>query len=207
MRRSILLFACGCLLCLHLSCASGSRTLNDPVGNGVLLIGGVIFENNGYQNFFESTRKNIEVALIGQYDRTGKREIFGQWVRTDEEGYFFVANAPPGEYAIKAVRVYVGGQFAVTISNELLTMVDNYKIQPSEFLVFSGRVFEHRPEYRVVDFGYHGFSLQAQGDIVHANYREIKELRLVDGSLLTLPPVKDYFSGRFPESIWGQYWD
>lgn len=189
---------------LILSCAGGLPSMKEPVEGKNLLIGSVIFENSGYQNRNEVYSNGLEVAIIGLYEENGKEKVFGKWVITDKNGYFFIPNVPDGKYAVKGLRINMSGQAFITIANEFRTMVDNYKIQASQNIAFSGVYFNTQPTNKIVNLKHNYFTFFQNQEIRYGAYDKIDEFQASDGQRINRPMIFQYFIEQYPESGWSK---
>jgi len=202
--KTKVLLALGLTL-IVLGCAGSLPTLKEPVEGKNLIIGSVIFENRGYQDRNEIYFDNIDVAIIGIYKKNGTDKIFGKWTRTDKNGYFFISNVPDGKYALKAIRVNLSGQAYITIANEFRTLVDNYKLWPSENITFSGDKFNTRPNKRIVNLKHNYFTFFHNREIRYSAYDKIDQFQASSGDVVSRPMIFKYFINQYPESSWKQY--
>ena len=188
-----------------LNCAGSLTSMKEPSEGKNLIIGSVIFENNGYQNRNDVYFSNLEVAIIGIYNEDGNEKVYGKLVFTDKNGYFFIPNVPDGRYAVKGIRVNLAGQAYLTITNEFRTAVDNYQIQPTENIVYSGTLFDNRPNNRVINLKHNYFTIHPNSEIRYGAYDKIEEFKASNGELLSRPLIYESFIKKYPESGWNKY--
>lgn len=191
-----------------LNCAGRITTLTEPTSDdGFVLIGSVIFQNNYFiSDEAEVYRHGIDVAIVGEIEEGGKKKITGHWASTDKNGYFVLSNVPPGKYAIKAVRLTMGVQSLVTVSNTLRYSGSDFTIQTSENVIFEANYFGIKPKGRVVNLKHHIFmvdhSTKSNRQVVHYENDTITEAKLLDGKVLKCGPVEEYFIEKYPTSAW-----
>lgn len=193
------------IILFGLNCAGTTTNMKEPMEGKNLVIGSIIFENNGYQNRNEIYFENIEVAIMGIYEENGKEKVFGKWTTTDNNGYFFVPNVPNGKYALKAIRVNLAGQAFLTIVNEFRSMIDNYKLWPSENVAFSGTYFDTRPVERIVNLKHNYFTFFQNQEIRYGSYDMIKEFQASNGEIISRPLIFRHFIETYPASGWTEY--
>jgi len=193
---SILLFGC-----------SGSvQMLPAPAENKNLLIGSLLFDIDGYEDNFTTLRKNIELVIVGRYAEGNDIKNFSQWVTTDEDGYFYIANVPDGEYAIKGFRTYLIGLGNLTVENELLDPQRNYFVLKNEYFISTtGELFDVRSGQHIVNFQHNIITLHRGGIIDNQRYDRLQDLKLSTGEVLNRPPVPVYFMEKFEGSGWENY--
>lgn len=193
-------------ICLiMLACAGSIPTLKEPVEGKNLLIGSIIFENSGFKNLNEVYTDNLEVAIIGICTKNGEEKIFGKWISTDKDGYFFIPNVPDGKYALKSLRVNLSGQAYLTIANEFRTTVDNYRIWPTENVTFSGTFFDIRPNEKIINLKHNYFTLFENQEIRYGSYDKIADFKASNGEMISRPMIFSYFIEQYPESGWKSY--
>lgn len=134
----------------------------------------------------------------------GKR--LGMWAKTDQNGYFSLADLPKGEYALKGIRVNFGRGNMVTIVNALLYPSNNYEYNLDNFFIFEGRYFPFKPVGRIVSLQDNIFLLGEQSTISyqvqHFCLFELNDYELVNNEILNDGPIEQYFIQKYPDSIW-----
>jgi len=195
----LLIFICGCV--------ESYKGFTEPKSeNSMLVVGCVIVEDKGYTENPQVYKENLRIAIYGLAE--DGTEI-GVWARTDENGYFVIANVPKGEYAIKAIQLTVGaGQF-LTIENRLGFSDDAYIITNREFFIFDGGYFPFEPVGRIQSLKHHIFTLdQSNRNILMVRnmvlYR-LNDYELHTGEKLKAEPVEKYFIKKYPKSAWNEY--
>jgi len=190
------------------NCSSSVQMLPPPVEHKNLLIGSLIFDIDGYKDNFTTIRHNIEVAIIGKLVKDSDIQNFSQWTMTDENGYFFIANVPDGEYAIKGFRTHLIGLGNLIIENELIDPQRNYfELKSSDVVAVTGELFDVRPHQRVINFDHNIITLHRSGIIADKRYDRLQDLKLVTGETLSSTPVPIYFMEKFAGSGWESYLD
>ncbi|MFZ5517617.1 MAG: hypothetical protein ACOY90_13300 [Candidatus Zhuqueibacterota bacterium] len=194
------------ILAMMIACAGSVSMLPAPLDSKNLLIGALIFDVNGYNDTFESVRKQIEVAIVGNVIENGEMKSYGQWAVTDENGYFFLANVPDGEYVIKGFRIHSIGADNLTISNDLINpREDYYELQDEDIIYLQAAYFDTQSNRRIVNFKHHVFTLHSNEFIKHEQYDELREVKLSTGELVSEPPVPQYFLNKFPANPWAPF--
>ena len=191
---------------LSLTCSSSLQNIPQPQELKNLIIGSLIFEIDGYQNVYRTFRDNIEVAIVGRYVENGQLKQFGEWVTTDEYGYFHLANVPDGEYAIKGFRSRVISIGDVTIANHLNNPDRNYyELLHNDLIGFNADLFDSRPNHRIINFQHNVFKLFQNEIVEHKRLNRLRNYKLADGDVIDEPPAPVYFIENFPESGWDDY--
>ena len=203
-RRSILFMLI--ISIFIISCSSSVQMLPEPVENKNLLIGSLMFDIDGYEDNFTTIRQNIEFVIIGRFVQDGTIKKFGQWVTTDENGYFFIANVPDGEYAIKGFRTHLIGLGNLIIENELIDPQRNYfELRNKDVISMTGELFDVRSDQRIVNFRHNIITLHRSGIIDNRRYARLQEVKLSTGEVLNSPPIPIYFLEKFEGTGWENY--
>lgn len=194
------------------SCGGSLKTLNEPPTseNTVLIVGQVILQNNFYNsNQTEVVKNGIQVAIIGQVEKKGKKKIVGYWATTDPNGYFYLADVPNGTYNLKGIKGVVSRGTLVTIINPLKYTGSVFQIQPGEIVIFDGRFFPFKPQNRIVDLQHNLFVIdktsERTGSVNQMAYMSLKNRKLITGETVNEPPVPKYFLQKYPTSPWKPY--
>ncbi|NOY78471.1 MAG: hypothetical protein GXO76_11445 [Calditrichaeota bacterium] len=211
-RKVVLLLSVWLIGIVLAGCGGNLKSLTQPPTseNTVLIIGQVILENNFYNtNQTEVVKNGIQVAVIGQIEKNGKKKIVGYWATTDENGYFYLADVPNGVYNLKGIKGVVSRGTLVTITNPLKYTGSVFQIQPGEIVIFDGRFFPFKPQNRIVDLQHNLFVIdktsERTGSVNHMAYLSLKNAKLVTGETITEPPVPKYFLEKYPTSPWKPY--
>jgi len=194
-------------LILFLGCGGRMATLVDPVNNeNFIVVGTVILQNNQFTSETAVYTDGIDVLVTGKYEENGKEKKKDFWVITDRQGYFFLANVPPGQYALKALRTTVGIDRMLTIANSLRYSTSEFQIQPKERIPAGADYFEEQPVGRVVDLKHNFFMIdyasQSNYRVKHQKASSVPKAKLIDGQEITRPSVPAYFIEKFPTSKW-----
>jgi hypothetical protein len=192
------------ILILVNGCAQRFKGFAEPESEkSMLVVGRLIVEDNGYTERPNVYKDGLQIAIYGECNDGSE---IGEWVRTDENGYYVLANVPMGEYVIKAVRLTVGNGQLTTIENRLSFSDEPYLITNREFFIFDGDYFPFEPVGRVQSLKHHVFML----DVVNRNIlmvrnaamHKLKDVQLHNGEVLNAPPVENYFIEKHPNSKW-----
>lgn len=195
---ALLVFICGC--------TESYKGFTEPTSeNSMLVVGCVMVEDKGYTEKPEVYKENLRIAIYGLGEDGSE---IGVWARTDENGYFVLANLPRGEYAIKAIQLTVGaGQF-LTIENRLGFSDDAYLITNREFFIFNGGYFPFEPVGRIQSLKHHIFTLdQSNRNILmvrNISLYRLNDYELHTGEVLNAEPVERYFIAKHPKSAWNK---
>lgn len=192
----------GCLMILH--CATGMQTLKAPTGDqSYLIVGSILFQNNYLSYKAEVCRAGIEVAILGMVEENGVVKMKGHWTMTDQNGYFFLADVPPGKYALKGVRLTLSDGNRLVVYSPLRYPGDlGFLLQETEGIVFEGDHFPLKPRGRIMNLEHNYFTIDRTLKIGHTSRQSVQDLELVTGERIDLPRVQDYFIETYPDSEW-----
>ncbi len=109
MKRYFLSFGMLILMMTFINCSTSQKfLLKNPNPGMSLLVGAVLVENVGIDDVYESVTSKINVIVVGKSVVEGKEVVQGYRLKTDEKGYFALANVPPGSYVVKGIEVDLG---------------------------------------------------------------------------------------------------
>lgn len=195
------------ILISFLACTPPPIVLDEPASTeSFLIIGSAVVEDDYFTEFTGVHLAEVEVALLAEIEENGVTRTKGFWTKTDENGYFYLLNMPPGNYALAAIRVFLNDQTWLVISNPLTSVNDEFTVSDQDYVGFIGNYFDIIPHGRVINLKNNYFSVDEQ----NRTYREVKYirretiqgLRLVDGIHLDLVSPKRYFRTKFAGSGW-----
>ena len=204
--RTIFNFSLMLLLIFMISCGSSLKILEEPIEKKSLIIGSLIFDVNGYRNNFLTIRENVEVAIIGRVVQNGEIKTTGFWTVTDEDGDFYVANVPEGEYAIKGFRTHLIGVGDINIANELIDPQRNYyELNRRDIISFTGRLFDTKSKQKIINFKHNIFSLYPDEIVRFERLNRLRDVKLTTGEIINRLPVPVIFFERYEQSSWAKY--
>jgi hypothetical protein len=191
------------LFLVFFNCSMTLQMLPQPQADKNLIIGSVILEINGYQGNYQVIWQNIEVAIVGRYVDNGRLKKFDQWVTVDDNGCFYSANVPDGEYIIKALKVYQMGIGDIIIANELNDPDRNYfELQSDAHIILTAEFFDTKPYQHIISFKHNIFTLYPNNIVNLRRLDHLKEVKLIDGNIITSPAVQVYFNEQYPDNPW-----
>lgn len=186
-----------------------SPQLTEPVSDeAMIVVGAVIVEDDYYTEIPGVHREGIDVAILGQFIENGQLVRKGFWTKTDENGYFYLLNLPPGEYALTGVRLYLSDQSLLVIANSLMTPESEFEIESGDHIGFTGNYFDISPEGRVINLQTNFFSVDTESrgyrDLKYFRRTSIHGLRPIDGIKLEMMEPVRYFKSVFAGNIWSE---
>ena len=207
MKRSALQISVIVIVSVFIGCSVPPPTIDEPVSEDTYIVmGAVILEDDYFTNFPTVYLGDIEVAILAEYVEDGIPKTAGYWARTDENGYFYLANVPPGRYALTGIKVFLNDQTWLVISNPLTEEDSDFEVNFSDHIGFIGSYFDIRPRGRIVNLQNNYFSVDSRsrgyGDVKYLRRRELRGLRLVNGLSYDLIPAEKYFIRQFGNSGW-----
>ncbi|MBC8186229.1 hypothetical protein H8E88_34535 [candidate division KSB1 bacterium] len=187
-------------------CGASLQMFEEPVADKNLIIGSLIFNVDGYQDNFVTIKENIEVAIIGRVIQEGEIKTLGFWATTDEDGYFNLSNVPNGEYSIKGFTTRLIGIGDINIENELLDSQRNYfELKRHGVISFSGRLFDTRPNQRIINFKHNLITLNPNDFIQFERLNRLNDVKLTTGEIINQLPVPVHFYEKYEQSGWAKY--
>ncbi|MBN1482157.1 hypothetical protein EH223_07865 [candidate division KSB1 bacterium] len=98
---------------------SGGLSAQKPAGESTV-VGGIVIELYGsYWIYNEPVQSDLPIRVAVEYvDEKDKRRMYAYRIRTDENGYFKIENAPAGKYIFKAVEFTIGQSVHITAASE-----------------------------------------------------------------------------------------
>lgn len=205
-RYLILLFIFGIII-FQVRCGGvGTAVLTGPVGDNILVIGGVLVENLTLDSYgrYETVESGIDVVIVGKSEKNGKEEIKGYQIVTDKSGYFCLENVPEGEYVIKGIRVMLEDQSTVRITNDWYERRSIYYklVRPEQIIDFNVTYFPKQVvEENILNLGIWYFGLEP-GSIAHSIIPEIENQKIGTEKVHNRPSPLDHYKSIFPESAW-----
>ncbi|HDL18631.1 MAG TPA: hypothetical protein ENH29_06220 [Bacteroidetes bacterium] len=187
-----------------ISCSFMKSTFQEPKDEKrIIVVGSIAIDLFEYRNITKTYRSDVQVIIAGRYRKNGKVVHKNYWATTDDRGYFFLANVPEGDYALRGFRFQtVGPSFYLTVINPLKTEKDKFMVTRTAKLPDAAFVFKYPVINRIVNLRHNYFILD-RGKTVHQRvYYRLENLRLVTGKTLVEPDVVSYFAGKYPRSAW-----
>jgi len=191
------LFGCGSL-----------KKFQEPKGEGLLVIGGCVVENNGVNDRFEVIKKFIEVGVVGLNTVDGETKCRPYWSETDDEGYYVLHNVPPGKYNLQGIKVWVAGSIQGTISSRLDGESSGYlwhRQDMGKSIIFGAEVFEPVPEGRVYNLNHDVFIIYNNKQVKHESFYSLDNVQFELGEVYNRPNVIEYFRVKYADTGWAKY--
>jgi hypothetical protein len=199
-----------------MSCAGVMMELEapeEPVEDGILIIGNVIVENINQELDFENWDFPADVVIIGKsYDGVMNHYT----VATDSKGYFVLPNVPSGTYGIKAVILPLFGTQPVKLVSPLISLShDYYRMRhPEEEIEYTATLLPHESTGNILNLDIlwlglrvadvEGITRDRIGKVLvesAINSCENKQF-WTDGYNYSRANPLDYLKAKFPESGW-----
>ena len=226
LKLSVLILLCPILLnCAATSKTGISRALTSPVDDTRCLVcGSIIVENNwrwvpqpyrrdrpqtpaDFGKIQESYKKDIDVVVLGKFkDEEGAEKIDLFYTKTDESGYFFIENVPPGDYALSGFQIYMVNGTNHGVSSSLYGPEAPYLKIGDAHQPLNVKRAAHFPfsvKNRIINLRHNVFFMTNTQMVGHQAFEEINNLSFNFSNLrYTMEPVEDYLISRFPDSGW-----
>jgi hypothetical protein len=187
-----------------IACAASYQGFREPTSDQTMVVvGRVLVQDIGYTDRPELYKKDIRVGIYG---RAENGDDIGEWLTTDENGYYVLTDVPKGEYVLKAIQLTVGTGQLLTIENRLSYADDSYFITSRDFIAFNASYFPFEPVGRVQSLKHTIFTL----DLPNRNVTTVKfamlntldNITVYGGEVLNEGPVERYFIEKYPTSNW-----
>lgn len=190
------------LISLHHCVPSQPFTIEEPEEGKSVVVGAVLVENNGYENYYQPIRENIYVAIAGKSTENGKEITEGYRIQTDENGYFMLQNVLPGAYILKGIEFYVGVGTTMKLIAEWETNRKYYHITDQELNYFVRR-WPDEVDSKVIDLGINYFLIDRAPRVASFSTFEALDNRFLSlEEAYTMPEPAEYFDEKYPESAW-----
>ncbi len=187
-------------------CGPSIQLIEEPVDDGNLIIGSLVLDINGYQDNYLTIKENIDLAIVGRVYKRGKFRNVSFWAVTDEQGYFYVANVPEGEYAIKGFRLGLMGAEDMVVVNELNDPQRNfYELREQDVIPLSGNLLDTKSQHRIINFEHNIFTIFPNGIVRFERHDQLSNFNLLTGETINRPLTEIYFMDKFENSCWTKY--
>ncbi len=133
-----------------------------PAGESTI-VGAVLVDMYGsYWIYNEPLRSNLPIRVAVEYVEKEKPTLYTFRLRTDENGYFKIENAPAGKYVLKAIQLAIGqsthitaaskyGQWAKGKQYRYWGVIGGQMYRNERYLIES--IFENEAEDGIIDLG------------------------------------------------------
>jgi|Deesub1362B_J571_1020462.scaffolds.fasta_scaffold16397_2 hypothetical protein len=188
------------------NCAGPVQQFREPQdASRYLVVGSLVVDLLEYRGITDTYRGGIEVSIAGRHVENGQVVHKNYWTMTDDRGYFFLANVPPGDYALRGFRLkVVGGDFFLNVVNPLRTEKDPYRVVKLGPLPDGAFVFPFPAQKNIVNLRHNYFILDRGKEVHHRVYFRLENFKTISGRILNEPDVISYFRSLHPSSLWFQ---
>ncbi len=178
-------------------------TLEEPQPEMSAVVGAVIIENAGYDDYYRPIRRGIQVVVVGKSMQDGKEVREGYRVFTDENGYFMLQNVPPGAYIVKGVEFTIGVGQTMRVAAEWEAGRQIFRITDRE-LNYIVREWPLEQESKVINTSIHYFLIDRAPRVMAAQtFESVNDRSLaLDQYTYTMQNPVDYFKEKYPDSGW-----
>ncbi|MDZ7374448.1 MAG: carboxypeptidase-like regulatory domain-containing protein, partial [candidate division KSB1 bacterium] len=174
--------------------------MEEPREGRALLVGAVLVENDGVEDVYEARKSKIHIIVVGKGTVDGREEAVVYRLMTDENGYFFVPNVPPGSYVVKGIELDLGYGTRLQVTSRWEGNTQIY--YPAEgFVDHVVRVWPPPSKGRIINLGIRYFRVDASYRI----YNDVFDS--LDGASIALRDVKHtmpspiaYYKAKYPDS-------
>lgn len=191
------------VIILFISCSSTQKfLLKDPVPGMSLLVGAVLVENVGVDDVYEAITSKINVIVVGKSIVEGKEVIQGYRLKTDEKGYFALANVPPGSYVVKGIEVDLGYGTRMLLTSRWEGNTQIY--YPIDTMIdYTVNVWPPAMNGKFINLKIRYFHIDAANRVFDQIYNRLEDTPLnLNNVRHTMPDPLEYFQMKFPNSGW-----
>jgi hypothetical protein len=190
------------LVSLHNCVPSQPFTVEEPEEGKSVVVGAILVENDGYENYYQPITENIYVAIAGKSTENGKEITEGYRVQTDENGYFMLQNVLPGAYVLKGIEFYLGVGTTMKLIAEWETNRKYFHITSEELNYFVRR-WPDEVDSKVINLGINYFLIDRAPRVASfSTFEALDNRSLMLEDPYTMPNPVTYFQEKYPESGW-----
>jgi len=177
--------------------------LEEPQPGMSVVVGAVLIENMGLDDYYRPIKKYINVVVVGRTNVNGEEKTQGYRIYTDENGYFMLQNVPPGSYIVKGCEFTIGisTTMRITAEWEANRRVDRITDQELNYIV---RSWPPESDSKVINKDIHYYLIDRTPRLAASNVFPAlndQSLSLQEYSY-TMPSPVDYFKKKYPDSGW-----
>jgi hypothetical protein len=203
MQRTSLIFTLVLSAVLINACGQSKNfVMQEPQADRSLLIGAVLVENAGLEDVYEAKKANITVIIVGKSDQQGNETSQGYRVKTNEDGYFLIANVPPGSYVVKGFEVDLGYETHLLIGSYWDENIQVFR--PEQLMInYTVQVWPPPSDDRIINMDIRYFRIDAAHRVAYDTFKRI------ESAAISIPEIKhtilnplDYFKMKYPNSSW-----
>ena len=181
-------------------CGTGATQLKmqEPEEGKCIVVGALLVENNGVDDFYDVMKSEITVILVGKSIINGEESVEGYRIKTDENGYFFLPNVPQGAYVLKGIEVSLGYKGLTLITSRWDGARQIYTPAPN-MIDYVVRSWPEEVLESVNDMGINYMMIDPSMGIYSDRYAELKNstLALKDISH-TMSNPENYYREKYP---------
>ena len=150
-------------------------------------------------DFYDVTKSDITVILVGKSIINGEESIEGYRVRTDENGYFFLPNVPQGAYVLKGYEISLGYK-GLTLITSRWDGARQIFLPTANMIDYVVRSWSEEVLECVNDMGINYFMIDPSMGIYSNQYAELKDNVLALKDIRhTVENPENYYQKKHPE--------
>jgi hypothetical protein len=173
--------------------------MQEPEVGKSIVVGAVLVENNGVDDFYDVSKSDITVILVGKSIINGEESIEGYRIRTDENGYFFLPNVPQGAYVLKGIEISLGYK-GVTLITSRWEGTRQIFLPTANMIDYVVRSWSEEVSECVNDMGINYFMIDPSMGIYSDKFSELKDNVLALKDIRhTVENPENYYQKKYPE--------
>jgi len=165
-------------------------------------VGAVLVENDGVEDVYEAKTAKITVVIVGKAIVNGKEEARGYRLKTDRNGYFALANVPPGSYVVKGIEVDIGYSTRLLLTSRWEGNTQIY--YPTEVFIDNNvRVWPKAANQKIINLGIRYFRIDQSKRVFDQVFSSLNNTPLaLKNATYTMEDPAKYFQKKFPDWGW-----
>jgi len=173
--------------------------MQEPEEGKCVVVGSVLFENNGVDNFFDVIKSDITVILVGKSIINGKESIEGYRFKTDANGYFFLPNVPQGAYVLKGIELSLGYRGPTLITSRFDGTRQIF-LTTAKMIDYVVRSWPEEVSGCVNDLGINYLMINPSMGIYFDQFSELRDNVLALKDIThTMPKPESYYRAKYPK--------
>ena len=172
--------------------------MQEPEEGKCIVVGAVLVENNGVDDFYKPIKSKITVIIVGKSIIDGEEVIEGYRLRADDDGYFYLPNVPQGSYVLKGIEVSIGYSGLTLITSRWDGTRQIFQPTPN-MIDYVVRSWPEEVSECVNDIGINYMMIDPTMGIYFDRFSELKDNVLaLKNTAHTMSSPEKYFQEKYP---------